>query len=417
MHPPKVEKRMMPFPNVAAATRRPRGSTAFVLVAILGLLISLVAGPPCAVGSPPVVPKSGGSTAAAKPGGPPLLPGERATLERISADSLRGHVSFLASDALEGRDTPSRGLDIAAEYIAAQFRRAGLKTAGDDGYFQTARWRLAESDPANFSLSVENGGNSERLALGAEQVSVFFSDALTIERAEVRKIAFNDIVAREGALAPGALSGKAVVTEYPNFVSGDRARNEQLFRARTVFLNRVRAAGALLVVSLDRTGARGIGLGAATRLIDPDAAARPLNQQTGQQQQRGNSGGVPLLTVHSPAFVRFHDALPSGGDTGRAVVPARARADRAANHAAQRRGGAAGLRPGPARHLRARVCTLRPSGRAANRRRRRPNSRRPHLQWGQRRRERHGGRDRVGPGACRSQAAPQTQHRVRVLFR
>src|SRR5437762_14053048 len=53
-------------------------------------------------------------------------------LDRISAESLRGHLSFLASDLLEGRYTPSRGLDLAAEYIAAQFRRAGLDPAGDD---------------------------------------------------------------------------------------------------------------------------------------------------------------------------------------------------------------------------------------------------------------------------------------------
>src|SRR5262249_33246951 len=52
-----------------------------------------------------------------------------AALARISADSLRGNLSFIASDALEGRNTPSRGLDIAAEYIAAQFRRAGLEPA------------------------------------------------------------------------------------------------------------------------------------------------------------------------------------------------------------------------------------------------------------------------------------------------
>lgn len=65
--------------------------------------------------------------------------GERkAALARISANSLRGHLSFLASDLLEGRGTPSRGLDLAAEYIAAQFRRAGLDPGGDDGYFQTA---------------------------------------------------------------------------------------------------------------------------------------------------------------------------------------------------------------------------------------------------------------------------------------
>jgi Zn-dependent M28 family amino/carboxypeptidase len=55
----------------------------------------------------------------------------------ISEQSLKGHLSFIASDLLEGRDTPSRGLDLAAEYIAAQFRRAGLEPGGTDGYFQT----------------------------------------------------------------------------------------------------------------------------------------------------------------------------------------------------------------------------------------------------------------------------------------
>jgi hypothetical protein len=62
----------------------------------------------------------------------------RVVLNRITADSLRGHLSFIASDLLEGRKTPSRGLDLAAEYIAAQFRRAALEPAGELGksYFQ-----------------------------------------------------------------------------------------------------------------------------------------------------------------------------------------------------------------------------------------------------------------------------------------
>ena len=68
----------------------------------------------------------------------PLTREQRAVMDHVSADSLRGSLSFLASDLLEGRATPSRGLDLAAEYIAAQFRRAGLEPAGDDGYFQTA---------------------------------------------------------------------------------------------------------------------------------------------------------------------------------------------------------------------------------------------------------------------------------------
>jgi hypothetical protein len=56
----------------------------------------------------------------------PQTSGRDALTSGISADSLRGHLSFLSSDLLEGRGTPSRGVDLAAEYIAAQFRRAGL---------------------------------------------------------------------------------------------------------------------------------------------------------------------------------------------------------------------------------------------------------------------------------------------------
>ncbi len=75
---------------------------------------------------------------AASAAGPSLTPEQRAAIDRISADSLRGHLSFIASDSLEGRATPSRGLDLAAEYIAAQFRRAGLEPP-QGSYFQTAK--------------------------------------------------------------------------------------------------------------------------------------------------------------------------------------------------------------------------------------------------------------------------------------
>jgi Zn-dependent M28 family amino/carboxypeptidase len=44
----------------------------------------------------------------------------------LEAD-LRAHVSFLASDLLQGRDTPSPGLDAAAAYLATQFERVGLE--------------------------------------------------------------------------------------------------------------------------------------------------------------------------------------------------------------------------------------------------------------------------------------------------
>jgi len=53
----------------------------------------------------------------------------------VSGDVIRAHIDFLASDALEGRGSGTRGGDIAARYIAAQFVRLGLKPAGDDSTY------------------------------------------------------------------------------------------------------------------------------------------------------------------------------------------------------------------------------------------------------------------------------------------
>jgi hypothetical protein len=50
------------------------------------------------------------------------------------ADVLR-HLGVIAHDSMQGRDTPSRGLDLTAAYVASQFRAAGLEPAGDSGTF------------------------------------------------------------------------------------------------------------------------------------------------------------------------------------------------------------------------------------------------------------------------------------------
>jgi hypothetical protein len=92
-----------------------------------------------------------------------LTPQMQSTIDHISAQSLRGHLSFLASDLLEGRATPSRGLDLAAEYIAAQFRRAALEPAGDDGYFQTATLMEREPNWDGFEMTVTSGAKTIRI--------------------------------------------------------------------------------------------------------------------------------------------------------------------------------------------------------------------------------------------------------------
>jgi Zn-dependent M28 family amino/carboxypeptidase len=58
----------------------------------------------------------------------------------VDSNSLRAHLDFLADDALEGRRPGTRGADLAAKYIAAQFRRLGLEPAGDSGsYYHQVR--------------------------------------------------------------------------------------------------------------------------------------------------------------------------------------------------------------------------------------------------------------------------------------
>src|SRR6478752_5227493 len=112
-----------------------------------------------------------------------LTPQMQSTIDHISAQSLRGHLSFLASDLLEGRATPSRGLDLAAEYIAAQFRRAGLEPAGDDGYFQTATVTVREPNREGFAMTVSAGERT--ITVAPEEAYVLPAGPLRLDNAEL----------------------------------------------------------------------------------------------------------------------------------------------------------------------------------------------------------------------------------------
>ncbi len=83
-------------------------------------------------------------TAAGK--GTVLSPAVETALREIDLHRLQAAVAFLASDELEGRDTPSRGLRVAEAYVAARMGAAGLKGMGPGGsfYLETRRgsWKL-----------------------------------------------------------------------------------------------------------------------------------------------------------------------------------------------------------------------------------------------------------------------------------
>lgn len=93
---------------------------------------------------------------------------EAGAARRIEAD-----LRFLADDLLEGRAAGTRGYDIAAHYVAAEYRRLGLDPGGDEGsYFQRVPLIEAQRVPGAAELVLEgvgdNAGRSERFEFQAD---------------------------------------------------------------------------------------------------------------------------------------------------------------------------------------------------------------------------------------------------------
>ena len=100
-------------------------------------------------------------------------------------------MSFLASDTLRGRFTPSPELDVAAEFIASKFRAAGLEPGGNQEYFQTAEMVSRHVSPARSPLHVSMGSVSVLVPADAIEVREQ-SSAARILRAPVIVVAPED---------------------------------------------------------------------------------------------------------------------------------------------------------------------------------------------------------------------------------
>ncbi len=126
---------------------------------------------------------------------------------QLTANDLKADVSFLASDALEGRGTPSRGQEVAAEFIASQFRRAGLEQAGDNGYFQTAPFVQVVPDIAGLQLTIEIRGKT----VTADRAAISIAQAAPLDL--TRAAATLAAVAGIDDLTPDETRGKVLILD------------------------------------------------------------------------------------------------------------------------------------------------------------------------------------------------------------
>ncbi|MCG8408469.1 MAG: M28 family peptidase [Phycisphaerales bacterium] len=81
----------------------------------------------------------------------------------FSPSEYREWVSHLASNELEGRGTGQEGIDKAADFIVSQFKRFGVKPAGEDGtYFQQFTLPLKQKIAAGTRLAIGTDGRRVR---------------------------------------------------------------------------------------------------------------------------------------------------------------------------------------------------------------------------------------------------------------
>src|SRR5262245_34849621 len=86
-------------------------------------------------------------------------------LAAISQADMKEWLTYLASDALQGRQVYTEGYGLAAAYVADHLKSWGVKPMGDAGYFQTVKLRSYRVT-RNSSITVEVNGQSRTFKHG-----------------------------------------------------------------------------------------------------------------------------------------------------------------------------------------------------------------------------------------------------------
>src|SRR6266850_1336131 len=202
------------------------------------------------------------------------------------------HVQFLADDNLEGRDTGSAGFEKAAAYVTEQFRKLGLKPAGEKGYAQSVEFNVMQIDENGSSIELVRDGKSTPVKLGdeaffelvhselpatAEAAAVFVGYGLTVP-----ELNYDDFAGQEvrGKIAVYVKGGpKTMSTEIKaHYQSGDERRKA------------LRKAGAIGVAEIPNPKATEVPWSrtAAARL-QPDME---LSDKAAGRQRCGAAEGV-----------------------------------------------------------------------------------------------------------------------------
>ena len=175
--------------------------------------------------------------------------GEKAIDWNAAGKAWWKHVTYLASDKLKGRNVGSPGYDMAADYVSAQFEKAGLQAAGSDGYFQPVPF--VETSLISSSLEIVRGERSVKIPIPEEAHTGFSAHSPEEIEAPVvfagyglviPEATYNDL---EGLPIKGAVV--AFLTGGPDKIDGNLRSHYSSGEHRWKAL---RAAGAIGTISI-----------------------------------------------------------------------------------------------------------------------------------------------------------------------
>jgi Zn-dependent M28 family amino/carboxypeptidase len=188
----------------------------------------------------------------------------------ITEAEVRRKIFVIADDSMQGRDTPSRGLDLTALFVADQFKRAGLAPGAKDGnWLQHYVIRKARIDAAASQVSFEVNGH--------RQVVDFTREAFYREGSRPKIPVGGTTVVIGGAVDTSGLVGTDLAGKTALLILDYWKPRPVAVRAVIDFLS-ARASAVILLTNRDAAEYRWSGAQASvvsTDLVPPDNAATP----------------------------------------------------------------------------------------------------------------------------------------------
>ena len=234
----------------------------------------------------------------------------RPTESAITANDLRTRLYQIADDSMQGRKTGEIGNFKTTTYVASEFKRLGLKPAGDSGtYFQILPWGTSRFDSTRARLIAAGSAlspHTEWIPIAPAAPSRVIAEANVQDAPTVYAGRWGDTAT---ALDANAIRGKVAVFSAPP-------------RATAVGRGGGRGGGSFTSVRDPRAANAGAALVLVASLdsMPANAIAAAFGERVGMKP---DSDGVPAAAISQAAAARLFgrplDQLSTGA-TGQPVT-------------------------------------------------------------------------------------------------